>query len=217
MSQSPKKFSMRKMATVVLIVGAMISIALQLVNRLPSSALPEELAGVVLPEPRQLAPFTLTDHNGQPFDLTRLQGRWTFFFFGYTHCPDICPTALGELAEVFENLQQDKKILSNSQAVFVTVDPERDGLKSLKDYVPYFNSEFIGVTGTVEQINKFAKQLGAVYMVSPERDEQGGYQVSHTSAFFLINPKAEFYALFQSELTNPEKTTKSYLKIRQLN
>jgi protein SCO1 len=217
MSETKKKFSMRKMALVVMVVGGIISIALQLANRSPSVNIPQELKGVVLPQPRPLTPFTLTDHNNKPFNLSRLQGNWTFLFFGYTHCPDICPTAMAELAEVFESLNQNSQTPLNTQGVFVSVDPERDRPETLKDYVPFFHPDFIGATGSAEQIKHFTKQLGAAYMISPEKDEQGDYLVSHASAFFLINPKGEFYAAFQGAMSNPEKISQSYLKIRSIN
>ncbi len=215
MSESGKKISMRKLAMVVMVVGGLLSIFLQVLHR--PAAIPKELTGVVLPNPIPLTPFSLTDHEDKPFDLKRLQGRWTFLFFGYTFCPDICPTAMGELAEVFEILNQNPKIAVNTQGVFVSVDPERDRPETLKEYVPYFNPAFIGVTGNADAIAGFAKQLGAAYMVSSEKDDQGNYLVSHTSSFFLLNPEGEFYAIFQAALFNPETIGKSYLKIRSIN
>ncbi len=207
---------MRKIALIVLIIGGAISVGLQLANRTGSSSIPQELVGIVLPEARPLSPFTLTDHNQAPFDLSRLKGQWTFLFFGYTHCPDICPTALGQLAEVFDGLKGEKEILATTQVLFVSVDPERDRPETLKEYVPYFNPDFIGATGTTEQIQAFSKQLGAVYLLSPDQEGEGNYQVAHTSSFFLINPKGAFYALFQPAHFSPEKITQSYLTMRRL-
>ena len=205
------------MALVVLIAGAMISIILQLTNKKPAVAIPQELAGVVLPEARPLTPFSLTDHDNKPFDLSRLQGYWTFIFFGYTYCPDICPTALGELAVVFDNLSNHDNVLANTKGVFVSVDPQRDSPETLKDYVPYFNPDFIGATGTPDQIKAFSKQLGAAYMVASNKDAEGNYLVSHTSSLFVINPKGEFYAIYQPALFNPETISSSYLKMRSIN
>jgi protein SCO1 len=218
MDQTNKKFSMRKMALIVLLIGGTVSIVLQLANRTNAPPLPNALVGVVLPESRPLSPFLLTDHNNSPFDLDRLKGKWSFVFFGYTHCPDICPTALGELAEVFANVgSSNKQLLADSQGVFVGVDTKRDTPDVLKDYVPYFNPDFIGITGDEEQIKNFSKQMGAIYMVSSEKDEEGDYQLSHTSSIFLINPQGAFYALFQPSLFSPEKMTEAYLEIRRIN
>jgi protein SCO1 len=213
-----KKNSMRKLAIIVMIVGGAISIILQLVIPGGSSnvVIPNELKGILLPQAKMLQPFKLIDHNNKPFELDHFKDRWSFLFFGYTRCPDICPTALGELAAVFENLSQEQKILGNSQGVFVSIDPERDSPESLKEYVGYFNPGFIGVTGGSEELKEFTKQLGATYMLSPKRDEDGDYQVFHTSAVFLINPKGEFSAIFQPSMSNPDKITQSYLKIRNI-
>ncbi|MBF0380430.1 MAG: SCO family protein [Magnetococcales bacterium] len=213
-----KKNFMQKLAIIVMIVGGAISIILQLVIPSGSSqmAIPNDLKGIVLPQTKQLQPFVLIDHNKKSFKLDALKERWSFLFFGYTHCPDICPTALGELATVFDNLTQEKNILAQSQGVFVSIDPERDTPDDLKNYVEYFNPKFIGVTGEDLELKNFTKQFGATYVLTPKKGEEGDYQVFHTSAVFLINPKGEFHAIFQPSMSNPEKITKSYLKIRKL-
>ncbi|MBF0194937.1 MAG: SCO family protein [Magnetococcales bacterium] len=213
-----KKNFMRKSAIIVMIVGGAISIILQLLfpSGPSTGVIPNELKGILLPQAKPLQPFTLTDHNKKPFDVTGFENRWSFLFFGYTHCPDICPTALGELATVFENLSQNETIMENSQAVFVSIDPERDTPESLKEYVSYFHPKFIGVTGGPQELKKFTKQLGATYILSPKKEEEGEYQVFHTSAVFLINPKGEFSAIFQPSMSNPDKITQSYLKIREI-
>ncbi|MBF0358343.1 MAG: SCO family protein [Magnetococcales bacterium] len=215
MREPPKKKFMSKMAIIVLIVGGAISIILQLAIPKPTApVVPKELQGIVLPEVKTLQPsFNLTDHDNRPFNLSRLKNRWSFLFFGYTHCPDICPTVLGEAAELFEHLRLDKKIYDSSQLVFISVDPGRDTPESLKEYVAYFNKDFTGVTGEQEQIKKLSKQLAAVYMISPEKDEDGDYQVFHSSSLFLINPNGEFFAIFKPEDSSPDKIAKTFLKI----
>lgn len=212
-----KLLSMRKLAVIVLIVGSLASIGLQIYQESSRAPLPEKLVGIVLPEARPLSPFTLKDHHGVDFNLDRFRGRWTFLFFGYTHCPDICPTSMVELASVFDGLKDHKEILANTGAVFVSVDPARDSLESLKEFVPYFHEDFLGVTGTKEQINDFSRQVGAAYFVPDEEKNQEDYAVSHTSSFFLINPEGAFYALFQPPRHTPEMILHAYLTIRQLN
>lgn len=175
---------------------------------------PGELAGVVLPKAKSIAEFSLVDHQGQPFDLARLQDKWTFMFFGYTHCPDVCPVSMAQLSEVFSVLQKKEPlVLKNSQVVFVSVDPQRDTQSVLMNYIPFFNKDFIGVTGETDAIDAFAKDLGVAYTASaPEKD--GSYQVSHSSAFYLINPRGRLFARFQSSLHDVEKIVNYYLKIR---
>jgi protein SCO1 len=215
MKVAPKKKFMQKLAIIVMIVGGALSIILQLVNpRTTASVIPKELQGIVLPESKALqASFTLTDHNNMPFSLSRLKNRWSIIFFGYTHCPDICPTVLGDMAALFEQLRLDKKIYNNSQGIFISVDPGRDTPELLKEYVAYFNEDFTGVTGEPDQIKKLSKQLGAVYLISPEKDEDGDYQVFHTSSLFLINPKGEFFAILKPDDSSPEKIAQTFLKI----
>ena len=151
----------------------------------------------------KLEPFQLSDHNHQRYDNRRLAGQWNVLFFGYTHCPDICPTVMQDMAKVYNEYtkQQDAKDL---QVVFVSVDPNRDSLKLLKDYVSYFNPNFLGVTGERRQIDALSKSVGAMYDfedgISGEllTDEQvvgkQGYKVNHYAAIILINPQGEMVA-----------------------
>lgn len=205
----------KKALLLVLVVGGLVALVLGVSNRLlqynREPAL--ELVGVVLPKPRPIAPFELVDHRGQPFDVTRFKGRWTFMFFGYTHCPDICPVAMKQLGDVFAMLSAYPAIQKDSQGVFVSLDPKRDTQAVLKDYVPFFNENFIGVTGATAAINAFTKGLGVVFNVSPP-DNDGSYQLSHTSAFYLINPEGHFVALFQPQYHDVEKIVDYYLTIR---
>jgi protein SCO1/2 len=173
-----------------------------------------ELQGVLWPEPKPLAEFALIDQRKQPFNLERLKGKWTFVFFGYTYCPDICPTAMATLKTVFEHLQPKPEVMSETQVVFVSVDPPRDTPEQLSDYLKYFNEEFIGATGTADEIEEFARQMGAGYLQQPATTE-GGYQISHTGTFFLIDPQARFYARF-SQPHIPKTIVSQYLKIRSI-
>ncbi len=188
---------------------------------------PAELSGIVLPGPRPLQPFTLSDQEDRPFTLAHFQGHWTFLFFGYTHCPDICPMAMGILGEVFNRLQKSSPPdLVGTEVAFVTVDPKHDTPTVLKSYVAYFNPGFKGLTGTEEQINALTRQVGAAYFAtSPPQDsvEKGPSSpssrsevsgISHTSAFFLIDPLGRLVALFP-EYNNTDLIVKEYTKIRQ--
>jgi len=175
---------------------------------------PPELQGVLWPEPKPLSALALIDQHKQPFNLEHLKGKWTFLFFGYTYCPDICPTAMVILKTVYEHLQEKPDVLSETQVVFVSVDPPRDTPEQLSSYLKYFNEEFIGATGTAEEIDKFARQIGAGYIRQPAStgDE---YQISHTSTFFLIDPQARLYAGF-SQPHVPKTIVSQYLKIRSI-
>ena len=162
---------------------------------LPDKTVPPELQGVLRPEPRPLQAFELSDQYRQPFNLERLQGRWSFVFFGYTYCPDICPTTLSTLTGVVKQLQADPQGLSNIQVVFVSVDPQRDTPDLLESYMKYFNEAFQGVTGAQQDIDSLTRQFGAGYMKEPETGP-GQYLVNHTSSIFLVDPHARLLAAF---------------------
>ncbi|MEO5346457.1 MAG: SCO family protein [Magnetococcus sp. YQC-9] len=182
----------------------------------PTLTMPKELIGVLLPSPRDLQPFSLIDHHEKPFAPERLQGRWTFIFFGYTHCPDVCPLSMGLLAETYDLLGKTPNALSKVQSLFVSVDTERDSPEQLKNYVPYFNPDFLGLTGKQEEIHAFAKQLGAYYSLPTKSDKGDESQlISHSSVFFVIDPAGKFTALFQPQLHQPATMAELFLKIRK--
>ena len=133
---------------------------------LPGKSVPDELQGVLRPGPTQLQAFELIDQNRQPFDLERLKGKWSLVFFGYTSCPDICPTTLSTLNGVVKKLRADPQGLAGMQVVFVTVDPRRDTADVIDGYLKYFNEAFQGVTGAQQDIDSLARQFGAGYVTS---------------------------------------------------
>ena len=159
---------------------------------------PAELEGVLRPDFRPLLPFRLTDQHNRPFDEKRLQGKWTFVFFGYTSCPDICPTTLNVLSGVYASLPENTA--ADTQVVFVSVDPARDTPEKLAEYVSYFNRDFIGASGDKQQIDAFSRQFGAGYIIERENPDapgtENGYTVSHTSAIFLLDPSGRLVAIF---------------------
>lgn len=162
---------------------------------LPDKTVPPELQGVLRPEPRPLRTFELSDQYRQAFNLERLKGEWSFVFFGYTYCPDICPTTLSALTGVVKQLQTDPQGLTNIQVVFVSVDPQRDTPDILEAYLKYFNEAFQGVTGAQQDIDSLTRQFGAGYMTEPET-RPGEYLVSHTSSIFLVDPYGQLIAAF---------------------
>lgn len=144
------------------------------------------IEGLLWPNPKQIHAFAAIDQDGTPFDLERLKGKWSFVFFGYTHCPDICPITLSVLGLVQGALAADGLDGTQVQTLFVTVDPERDSPQRLGEYVRYFDKNFIGLGGTSEQVASLASQLGVAYFRAPAGD--GNYLVDHSAAVFLIDP-----------------------------
>ena len=162
---------------------------------LPHKTIPPALLGVLRPEPRPLQAFELIDQHEQSFDLQRLRGKWSFVFFGYTFCPDICPTTLSTLTGVVGRLQTDPQGLSNIQVIFVSVDPQRDTPDVIKGYMQYFHESFQGITGIQQDIDSLTRQFGAGYIKEAET-APGQYLVSHTSSIFLVDPHGQLLAVF---------------------
>lgn len=161
-----------------------------------------ELHATVFREPRIIEPFTLVDHTGKRFDNSSLQGRWSFVFFGYTHCPDVCPTTLSVLNSVAHRLEHEKDPV---QFVFVSVDPERDTPEQLGRFVSYFNGNFIGATGSEEVLKALTRQLGVVYArVAANSGSQNAtmdnYLIDHSASVLLFDPAGRFHAVFTPPL-----------------
>lgn len=157
-----------------------------------------EIAGFVLPEARNLKPFELVTDNEEIFVPADFRGRWSFLYFGYTFCPDVCPSSMVELAHLKENLETAHQNLNHAYFL-VTIDPKRDTPKRLNDYAGYFDPSFQGLTGQMEQIAIFAKQAGVIHRIPEGQDEQN-YLVDHSSTITLIDPDGKLHAVFTSPL-----------------
>ena len=150
------------------------------------------IEGLLWPSPRSLAPFTVTDHLGKPFGLEQMSGKWSFLFFGYTHCPDECPMTLTVLKDFYARLVKDN-MADDVQIIFVTVDPARDTQKQMANYIRYFNDKFIGLTGTEEQIAALAQQIGVLFY---KADNNEDYAMDHSASVFLISPAGQWVGVF---------------------
>jgi protein SCO1/2 len=150
--------------------------------------------------PRDVGDFSLTDHRGQSFIRDDLKDRWTLIFFGFTHCPDICPTTMAELAELKSQLADTEA--SDARVVMLSVDPARDTPDRLAQYVPYFHPDFIGVTGEFADILSVAQRLNAPFRKVSEPD--GGYQMEHSANVMLMNPRGDYHGFFRAPLDIPK-------------
>lgn len=146
---------------------------------------PEPRHTTLLPEPRTLPGFTLVDGHNQPWTNAALEGNWDVLFFGFTHCPDICPASLGKLGAALELLEERGQPLPD--AVFVTVDPARDDPERVREYASWFHPQMQGVTGALEAIDTLAA-ASAIGVVRHPPDAGGDYQVDHTASLVLVNP-----------------------------
>ena len=185
----------RPYGTLILFLFWGLLLAVVFFLMLPGKKTPPELQAVLRPAAMPLQPFELIDQHHQPFDLARLHGNWSFVFFGYTSCPDICPATLSTLTGVMQLLNNDSSGDTPLQAVFVSVDPARDTVDVIAQYIRYFDSSFVGVTGQQPAIDSLARQFGAGYMAEPET-APGQYLVSHTSSIFLVDPRGRLVAAF---------------------
>jgi protein SCO1/2 len=138
--------------------------------------------------------FTLSDTNGRKVTLATFQGKWALLFFGFTNCPDVCPTALLNIANTLKAMGPAADVL---QPVFVTVDPERDTPAVLKEYLANFDPRIIGLTGTARQIADVAKSYQVFYRKQPTAD--GSYMMEHSSAFELITPAGVYLRAFRPD------------------
>lgn len=152
---------------------------------------------LVLPDPRVIADFRLVDHHSQPFTLADLRGRWSLLFFGFTHCPDVCPGTLFELHKVNQSLQQQLGTNSaKTQILFVSVDPERDTPAKLDQYLAYFDPGFIGITGDQAQLLPLTRQLGIAYRIDDHEPGAEQYDVAHSTSILLTDPQGRLYGAF---------------------
>lgn len=158
-----------------------------------------EIGGFVLPEARALEDFALVDSAGQPFAPRDFAGHWSFLYFGYTYCPDVCPLSMLELSSLKELLATQAPGLA-AEYYLVSVDPQRDTPDRLREYVTYFDPAFRGLTGDPAQIAAFAQAVGAIYFVPPGQDDES-YVVSHTSNVTLLDPDGRLHAVFMAPHT----------------
>jgi protein SCO1/2 len=141
-------------------------------------------------------PFKLTDQNGRPVSDADLKGHPFLVFFGFTHCPDVCPTTLFEVSEILRSLGRDA---DRARALFVTVDPERDTPAVMKDYLSSFDPHLSGLTGDAAAIAAVAKAYRVYYKKVPL--DQGGYTMDHTAIVYLMDKEGRFVAPFSLKRT----------------
>ena len=146
--------------------------------------------------PRNVGDFSLVDHHGEVFDPDRLKGQWTLVFYGFTMCPDVCPTTMSFLDQFMKELEGTE--VEDTQVVMISVDPARDTVEQLAGYVPFFNPSFLGVTGEFLEIHRVATAMNTPFRKVPGQGEN--YQVDHSSNVVLINPRGDYHGFFKAPL-----------------
>lgn len=171
-------------ALVALIMGLTVNKVLSDRGQLNPTELID--AGIILlPQSRTVPDVKMTDQNGQPIALDQLKGKWSLLFFGYTYCPDICPTTLSQLRQIKSELP--KAVQDQLQVVLVSVDPNRDTPQQLKKYLSYFDPQFVGLTpGSTEQLQTLANAVSIPFI--PPDTSKPNYTVDHSGNLALIGP-----------------------------
>ena len=165
---------------------------------------PPTIGGYVLQEPKALPPITLVDEQGRPFRPADFRGKWSFLYFGYTYCPDVCPLTLIEFATLKKRLDETLPDTPTSYYL-VSVDPRRDTPERLREYVAYFDPTFHGVTGPSDDLKALGQEAGSVFIV-PE-DQSADYLVTHSSNIALLDPEGRLSAVFTSPHTPGQLAT----------
>ncbi|MEE5115946.1 SCO family protein [Pseudomonas alliivorans] len=192
----------RTQKTVFILVAVVALIMGLTINRVLSGKGPGDQtalidAGVILlPQSRSLPSLSMSDQNGAPVAVDELKGKWTLVFFGYTYCPDICPTTLAQLRDIRTKLPQET--VDNMRVVLVSVDPDRDTPQELKQYLGYFDPRYIGLTAPVADIQKLASALSIPFI--PADTSKPGYTVDHSGNLALIGPDGRQRGFIRSPL-----------------
>ena len=218
MTQSETQKQQQGIKKTLIVIGCFIVVVFGLfVNRLSMDRIlsPKELVAngaIMFSSPREIGEFDLLDHNEMEFTKLQLKGQWSLVFFGFTHCPDICPTTLAMMNKLAEFLV-DTDYAVDTQFLMVSLDPARDKPEILKSYVEYFNTEFIGVTGEFLSIHRLVKQLNVAFQKVVTNAETGEYTVDHSGHIALINPAGHYNGFFKPPL-DVDRMLMTYKSIR---
>lgn len=207
---------MNKILFAIIALAAAVTGAL-LFTKLSAPKMPEH--SLYYETPRAVQTFEMTAHSGESFTEQNLADKWSWVFFGYTSCPDVCPTTLQELNFNYDAL---KAIAPNTQVILASVDPKRDQVEKLAQYIAYFNDEFIAVRAGHDVLFPFARNLGLMYAITEDTNQEN-YLVDHSASVVLINPQGKIAAIFkpkhelgQLPIINGEEVVSDFAKIVEL-
>lgn len=214
----PSLFSRHSGSLIIFSVTVLAAIAGQWLYHLTQDKVPDlsKLDATVFSTPRTITPFSLLNQNGQSFTEASLQGQWSFIFFGYTNCPDVCPTTLTTLNLMLKAITNQSADIPLPRVIMVSVDPERDTVEQLGKYMPYFNKNFTGLTANTQaDVDALVTQFGVPYLLNKESADDMEYSVEHSGALLLINPQGKLHALFSGP-HEPIKLANEFATIRGL-
>jgi protein SCO1/2 len=184
-----RKYFIVSVAVIAIVTGAWLSWRVAMPPPQPQTA-------TVLPAAAELVDFSLIDQHGNPFSKKDFSDHWNLLFFGFTHCPDVCPLTLKVLADARRSMAESGAE-TLPRIVLVSVDPERDTPAIISQYVSHFGADVVGVTGDLQEIRKLTDGLGIFFEKSSTSDiSDENYSVDHSSVVIIVNPDSQFHALF---------------------
>ncbi len=205
------KYKIPLLAFVMLILF-LSAVVIWIVVIKPTLGLPKEVASTYIPEGRPVVGISMLDHNNQPFTEEQFKGKWSFLFFGFTHCPDVCPTTLLVMKSVWAQLPAAAKQAPQPQLVFVSVDPDRDSPAILKNYIQFYHPDFVAITGEHKYLDILTVQVGALYGYE-DGETENDYTVNHSAQIVLIDPEGYFRGVFTAP-HQVNEIVKSFTAIR---
>ena len=192
---SPAPASRPNLTALIVLAAVVAAFGLWLGMRFAKAPAQPKLASALLyPEPRAIPDFALQQTNGKPLTLADWRGHWNFVYFGYTTCPDVCPTTLAELKSVWAELGK-RGVQDKLRVNFVSVDPDRDTADTLAKYVGFFSPDFVAATGTDAELTKLTRSLGIVY--SRTKKDDGSVEVDHSGSIVIVDPQGRLVGLFR--------------------
>jgi protein SCO1 len=191
--------NLKVISFILIFIGLVIT---GFVYKVKQSEAEPELSALVYPIARPLPDFEMMDHQGERFDNDQFLGKWSVVFFGFTNCPTICPTIMADLNKVAKSLAP--KTYKEIQFVFISIDPERDTVERLSQYIPHYNPDFIGLTSDLDTLTKLTKSMGVAFLKVPMAGSDN-YDMQHSDRLFIIDPHGRRYGIFASHPTSPGK------------
>lgn len=194
----------RRMFVAAIALGLALLISFLFTRYFAYRTVQENFYGQALVPAKPAFDFHLVDQDGKPFHLGQMRGKAVLFSFGFTHCPNVCPTTLSDLAKIYQALPGKDR--EKVQVLFVSIDPHRDRPETMKNYVPYFNDSFLGLTGSDAQVAEAAKAYGAYYeIVHDSGANPDVYTVNHSALTYLISPDGKWKLLYNFDQLSDSK------------
>lgn len=193
---------MKKNQSIIIAVVAILSFVIG-VSLFQSSQPKTDPTTLVYQSPRALKSFSLEAHTGKSFSNEDLKGKWSLLFLGYLSCPDICPMTMMKLSKILPELKQ---INSDTQVLFLSVDPKRDTPEKVGQYANYFHPEIIGLRAEHKDLYPLVRDLGLMYSI-PSNEVTDNYYVDHSGSIVIINPKGHIHGMFKPEVNLGEVPT----------